>query len=151
MTTTIRKAGKHDVDQLAVLFDRYRIFYRYPSDLKGARHFLKDRLHRGDAVIFVAEHDNKMVGFVQLYPTLSSTRMARLWTLNDLFVDREYRGNGISKLFIEKAKSLCAETQGAGVQLETEKSNVIGNNLYRTTGFELDSDHNFYFWKNPSP
>jgi hypothetical protein len=32
------------------------------------------------------------------------------------------------------------------MMLETAKSNKEGNQLYPKTGFELDSDHNFYEW-----
>ena len=71
-----------------------------------------------------------------------------MWLLNDLFVKEDSRGNGYSKLLIERAKALAIETEAAGLSLETEKSNHIGNSLYPDLGFELDTEHNFYFWEN---
>jgi len=33
--------------------------------------------------------------------------------------------------------------------LETDKTNLVGNNLYPKTGFKLNSTTNFYEWTNP--
>jgi len=66
--------------------------------------------------------------------------------LNDLFVHPDFRGIGISKKLIAQAKQLCRDTQACAVILETEKTNVIGNELYPRTGFELDVEHNHYEW-----
>ncbi len=143
----IRKASLQDIIALATLFDAYRVFYEKNSDYDGAVRFLTDRIERNESEIFIAETDTQqMVGFVQLYPLFSSTRMQRLWLLNDLFVLPEFRSKGISIALIEKSKTLCIETNACGLQLETAKTNIIGNNLYPKTGFELDTEHHFYFW-----
>ena len=70
-----------------------------------------------------------------------------MWLLNDLYVAPDFRGQGISKQLINRAKELARTTEACGILLETEKSNTIGNQLYPRTGFELESNH-FYFWTN---
>ena len=145
----IRQATINDLNALVELFDLYRIFYRKSSDKSGARIFLSERLENEDAIIFVAECDKGLIGFTQLYPSFSSTRMQRMWILNDLYVHKAFRGQGISKLLINKAKELCKETDACGLLLETETSNDIGNNLYPTTGFHLE-ENNCYFWSADS-
>jgi GNAT superfamily N-acetyltransferase len=147
MSTLIRKAGPADLDSLSGLFNLYRIFYRKTEDLPGARQFLQERMERNESVVFVAEQDDRLVGFTQLYPQFSSTRMKRTWLLNDLFVLREYRGRGISRKLIDQAKDLSRETGSAGLLLETEKKNLIGNRLYPSAGFRLYDDCNFYWWE----
>lgn len=142
-----RKATLKDIDQVAKLFDGYRVFYKKESDVKKAQLFLEERIMNNDSEIFVAENDDhKLLGFVQLYPLFSSTRMKKLWLLNDLFVDANYRGKEISVGLINRAKQLVKETNACGMFLETEKSNLIGNNLYPKTGFELNKGSNFYEW-----
>lgn len=90
-----------------------------------------------------------MVGFVQLFPIFSSTRMKRYWLLNDLFVNQNYRGKGFSKELLQAAKSLCKTSDACGILLETGKSNDVGNKLYTACGFELYESVNFYEWTNP--
>ncbi|MDR2205267.1 MAG: GNAT family N-acetyltransferase [Flavobacteriaceae bacterium] len=145
---TTREATKFDVKKLAVLFDDYRMFYEKKSDLKAAEHFLLERILNDESEIFVAEIGDELVGFVQLYPIFSSTQMKKLWLLNDLFVDKNYRGQGISVLLIEESKKLCRKTDACGLILETAKTNDIGNRLYLKTGFSRDVEHNYYLWEN---
>jgi ribosomal protein S18 acetylase RimI-like enzyme len=145
-----RPASSKDLNSLSELFDAYRMFYHKSTDLEGAKTFLKKRISNKDSEIFVAETiENKLVGFVQLYPLFSSTRMKKFWLLNDLFVHPEFRGKGFSIELIQKAKTLVVETNACGMYLETDKTNLIGNNLYPKTGFKLNSTANFYEWSNP--
>lgn len=125
------------------------MFYEKETDIQSAVKFLNERIQNEDSEIFVTENrENKIVGFVQLYPIFSSTRMQRLWLLNDLFVDKEHRGKGISKQLIEISKELCKQTNACGLILETAKNNEVGNNLYHQAGFTLDKEHNYYSWNN---
>lgn len=144
----IRKVILQDLHQLAELFDQYRIFYHKDSDIPAAEKFLKERIEKQDSEIFVAENDDKLIGFVQLYPIFSSTRMKRYWLLNDLYVNENYRGKGFSKELIEISKELAKSTDASGILLETGKSNDIGNRLYPSCGFEIYDSVNFYEWTN---
>ena len=142
-----RKAQLADVQQLSELFDQYRIFYHKDSDIPAAEKFLTERIENNDSEIFVAENEGKLVGFVQLYPLFSSTRMKRYWLLNDLYVNENYRGKGFSKQLIEASQEMAKSTDAAGILLETGKSNDIGNKLYPSCGFEIYDEVNFYEWK----
>ncbi len=143
----IRKAETHDIDALTQLFDAYRVFYEKESDLPAAKTFLLERIKNNDSEIFIAFNaENIAMGFVQLYPLFSSTRMKRLWLLNDLYVQPGYRGKKVSVALIEKAKEVSRNSKAAGLMLETAKSNLIGNSLYVATDFVLDEEHNYYSW-----
>lgn len=144
----IRKATLQDIGQLSELFDQYRIFYQKEPDLPAAEQFLTERIENRDSEIFIIESEGKLLGFVQLYPIFSSTRMKRYWLLNDLFVHENYRGKGFSKQLIEKAKEIAKSTDAGGILLEIGKTNDIGNKLYPSCGFELYDEVNFYEWTN---
>lgn len=145
----IRNATIKDLESVVELFDKYRIFYEKESDKIKAKEFISERIELKDSQIFVAEtFDKELVGFVQLYPIFSSTRMKRLWLLNDLFVANEHRGKGISKALIESSKEFTKQTNACGLILETAKTNTIGNQLYPRVGFLLDNEHNYYYWDN---
>lgn len=145
--SNIKRASISDLDELVGLFDQYRIFYQKETNLSGAYQFLKERIEKNESTIFLVMDDvGKARGFTQLYPYFSSTRMSRLLLLNDLYVDPDFRGKSYSKMLIQAAKEYAMENQSVGLLLETAKSNEIGNNLYPSVGFELDNDHNYYFW-----
>ena len=136
------------IDQVVELFDAYRVWYRKESNKEAAKNFLLQRIKNGESINYACENsDGSLVGFTQLYPIFSSVRMKRMWLLNDLFIDPDFRGQGISKMLINQAKDLCKKTNACGVLLETETTNDIGNQLYPATGFELE-ENNFYFWTN---
>lgn len=143
----IRESTLNDIQQLTILFDKYRIFYGKQTDLGSAKTFLTERIINNDSQIFLAEKENSLVAFVQLYPLFSSTRMKRLWLLNDLYVNESERGTGVGIQLLLKSQEFTKQTNACGLMLETEKTNVIGNNLYPKLGFSLDHDHNNYFWE----
>ncbi len=148
----IRRVLIDDLDQLVLLFDAYRVWYRKQSDREGALRFLQARVSRDESIIYGAfTPGDEMVGFTQLYPLFSSTRMARIWLLNDLYIMAAYRGLGLSKQLIDRAKELAVETGAQGIALETEVSNEIGNALYPRMDFVLEEGFNHYgFWTNTS-
>jgi GNAT superfamily N-acetyltransferase len=147
---TLIQANLNHLDDLAVLFDAYRVFYKKETDLDAAKKFLRERLANDQSVIFMVYNDSRAVGFTQLYPVFSSVNMAAVWLLNDLFVDPVYRGKKIGKQLLEAAQNHCTASGAKGVSLETEQTNVVGNKLYPIMGFERDSEHNFYYWENPT-
>lgn len=143
-----KQATINNLDELVPLFDAYRQFYDKKSDVKAAEEFLKARISNNESVIYLAfDKNEKAVGFVQLYPLFSSTRLKRFWILNDLYVSPESRGQGFSRELIEEAKKLCRETDACAMLLETSITNEIGNSLYSSSGFQLRDDANFYEWE----
>jgi GNAT superfamily N-acetyltransferase len=142
----VRKALPEDLENLSLIFDAYRIFYKKETDQNGAKHFLSERILNHESEIFIALDGEIIVGFVQLYPIFSSTRMKRLWLLNDLFVHTAYRKKGIAGALINQSKFLCEQTNACGLVLETAKTNMEGNRLYPKMGFQADVEHQYYYW-----
>lgn len=147
----VLQACADDADAIAPLFDAYRVFWRQASNIKASEAFLRERMSRGESVVFkcVESVTDKVAGFTQLYPLFSSTRMAKLWILNDIYVSEAYRGLGCSKLLISAAQQLAHESGACEILLETERTNVAGNSLYVKTGFKLDTEINLYRWGVP--
>ena len=129
-----RNATPQDLDQLSILFDKYRMFYDKTSDVNAAKEFLKARFEKKDSHIFVSEN-NTLTGFTQIYPLLSSVRMKPLWLLNDLFVDESARGQKVGEALMLTAIKAAKSAGACGLMLETGVSNVVGQNLYEKLGF----------------
>ena len=107
---TIIHANIDHLEALVPLFDGYRVFYKQNSNTEAANNFLLERLKNKDSIIYIAFIDNIAVGFTQLYPLFSSVSMQSMYLLNDLYVNSNFRGNGIGEALINKAKQFCKET-----------------------------------------
>lgn len=136
----IQRISLAEADLVTSLFNKYREFYKQPSNLSLAESFIKERLGKNESVIFVAfevENGHHIpAGFTQLYPKYSSMRVSKNWILNDLYVDSNYRKRGIGEALI-KAATHFAKSEGATfVQLETAVDNYTAQSLYEAIGFE---------------
>ncbi|HEY9771867.1 MAG TPA: GNAT family N-acetyltransferase [Coleofasciculaceae cyanobacterium] len=131
----IFKANIKQLNDVAFLFDQYRVFYRQNSDLKQAKQFIKTRLQQQDAVILLATKNNQPVGYTQLFPSWSSVSMQRVWILNDLFVLPTERNKGVAKALMNAAKEYAVSTNAVRIILATEVTNSIGQNLYQSMGY----------------
>ncbi|MBK7408311.1 MAG: GNAT family N-acetyltransferase [Saprospirales bacterium] len=129
------------------MFEAYRQFYGQKPDRLGATQFLTARIRHKDSTIFVAMYNGVLVGFAQMYPLFSSTRLGRLFLLNDVYVSPDFRGKTVGRQLIDHCKAHARETDAVGILLEADKVNTQGNKLYQRAGLELDTDHNYYFWK----
>jgi GNAT superfamily N-acetyltransferase len=132
-----------DIQLLAPLFDAYRQFYRQRSDLAGARRFLRERLRRGESVIFVVFVDKEPVGFVQLYPSFDSVALGRVWILYDLFVVPAARRSGVGRALLERAQKFAR----VPMILETARGNRVAQRLYEQLGWRRDREFYRYHWK----
>jgi ribosomal protein S18 acetylase RimI-like enzyme len=136
------------IDLVIELFDKYRIFYKQPSDLNIAKEFITARLNNNESVIFVALENEKPVGFTQLYPTYSSMRATKNWILNDLYVEKEYRKQGIGEKLIKAAMGFAKQQHASFVQLSTAVDNLTAQSLYEQIGFKRqEPDSEFYTYR----
>lgn len=131
----VRQASIFDLEELTPIFDAYRIFYGQPSDISAAKKFLEDRLKNLDSVIFIVHN---FAGFVQLYPSFSSISMQPIWILNDLFVAREYRKQGLAQALIEHAIKFGKKTGAHSLVLETAVDNYTAQKLYKKMGWQKE-------------
>ena len=137
MSVTIARATRGDLDQLAPLYDAYRSFYHQPPDLAKARNFLSERLQRNESVVFLARHDDgSAAGFTQLFPGFSSVRAARVWLLNDLYVDASARRQGVGEALLAAARDFARADGAIRLELETMPDNHIAQSLYRAQGWQ---------------
>ncbi|KQM86369.1 acetyltransferase [Sphingomonas sp. Leaf23] len=138
---TICRATLQDIDRIVPLFDAYRQFYGYDSDLDGARRFLTERLDREESVILLAADG---AGFTQLYPCFSSARMRMTLILNDLFVAPDARGRGVGAALLDAACAHARSVGAARMTLSTAVDNSAAHALYVRAGWERDAQFHTY-------
>jgi len=136
----VRRAKKKDLEQLSILFDKYRIFYKKKGDVATAKQFLKKRMKRKETVIFIAEERDELIGFTQLFPIFSSTNMMRTWLLNDLYVNEKSRGKGAATALLDAAKEFGKETNSKWLLLQTAADNFTAQKVYEKNGWIRETD-----------
>jgi len=139
VSVRVRIAEPTDLAALVVLFEAYRSFYDQASDAVGAEKFLADRFRLKDSTIFVAIVSGpEPIGFMQLYPSLSSTAMRRIFVLNDLYVAPEARRLGVGRALMDAAKEYARSEGAVRLTLSTAIDNATAQRLYEASGYERD-------------
>lgn len=140
----IFQATIEDLEGVSYLFNLYRIFYQQESDLESAKTYIKERIENKESVLFIVKDKQNYVGFTQLYPTFSSISLKRAWILNDLYVDKKARKQGVGELLLHKAKEYAIETGAKSLSLSTAPDNYSAQRLYEKTGYKRDTQFYHY-------
>jgi len=130
------------------LFNAYREFYGQSSDLQQAEQFIQERVMGAESIIFLAYLEEEPVGFAQLFPVLSSVAMKRAFLLNDLFVAKQARKQGVAQALMEQCYSYCQQEDARYMMLETARDNVQAQKLYEKMGMTIDDTVYYYsiYW-----
>lgn len=144
----IVQADNTTLEQTATLFDLYRQFYQQPSDISAARAFISARMINKDSIIYLAlDHNVQGMGFTQLFPSFSSVAMKTVYTLNDLYVAKEYRKSGVAKALMATAKAFAEKNHAHAIKLATAKDNTLAKKLYDQIGYKLIDSFDYYTLK----
>jgi GNAT superfamily N-acetyltransferase len=141
---TVRQAVFADLGKLAELFDQYRVFQGKQSDLPAARAFLQARFDHGESVVFMAFEDSVPLGFAQLYPSYSSTALARVFILNDLFIHEKGRRKGVASQLLAALEGYAWAHGAARVALNVARDNPSAQALYEARGWSKDAQFFMY-------
>ena len=140
----IFQAGIADVADAAPLFAAYREFYGEPLDLEASTAFLTKRLGRGESVLILARDGGRCVGLVQVYPAFSSTALAPIWILNDLYVDEAPAAAASSTSCSRPRPTLAREAGCVAIELATQHTNTRAQAVYARHGYVVDEEFRHY-------
>ena len=136
--------SKH-IEQVGKLFDLYRQFYKYESNLIESTNYIKDRINNNESTIFIAISDaDEAIGFVQLYETFGSLDLGKIVILYDLYVKADHRKNNIGRKLMIKSHEYAKKINAKRIQLSTAIDNYIGQSLYESLGYVKDDDFYIY-------
>lgn len=137
----IIRADITHLNLLAPLFNGYRIFYEYPSDLIKASDFIRERLTNKDSIILIATDmtESNCYGFTQLYPSFTSLGAGKIFILNDLYIDQEHRKNGIARQLMSFVKNYAIKNGYIKIVLQTAIDNEKAQALYVSEGYKKSS------------
>ena len=145
MSIVITRATKEHYKDVGALFDLYRQFYKYKTNLKASTKYIKDRISQNESFIFICFYKKEPAGFVQLYETFDSLNINKKLILYDLYVDKKYRKNGIGRKLMDKAKKLAKFKKIQNIELSTAKNNKNAQSLYESLDYIRDKEYYNYF------
>ncbi|MCI7353027.1 MAG: GNAT family N-acetyltransferase [[Actinobacillus] rossii] len=132
----IFKAEQWNLALLLPLFEEYRLAHGMSENPDRTLAFLTNRIRFSESIFFVVMDENESaVGFIQLYPRLSSLQLQRYWQLTDIFVQDVKYQNEVYKALIEKAKEFVAFTQSTRLTVE---QNIHQRHILESEGFRLN-------------
>ena len=145
MEFEIIKANVNHIKQVGELFDLYRQFYKYVSNINESTDYISERMKNNESIIFFATNKQKeAMGFVQLYETFGSLDLGKIIILYDLYVKKDHRKNKIGRQLMLKSHEHAKKINAKRIQLSTATDNFIGQSLYESLGYVKDADFYTY-------
>ena len=145
MDFKIIKAEEKHIEEIGILFDLYRQFYKYKGDDKKSIEFISKRIINKESTIFVCIQNNKLLGFTQLYETFDSLNLNKKIILYDLYVLIDYRQTGIAKSLMNKAKEFAENNNYGLIELSTAITNTKAQSLYESLNYKKDTEFINYY------
>ncbi|OOF45070.1 GNAT family N-acetyltransferase [Rodentibacter trehalosifermentans] len=132
----IFKAEQWNIEVLLPLFEHYRLANGMTENPDRTLTFLTNRIRFNESIFFIAVNSqDKAIGFIQLYPRLSSLQLQRYWQLTDIYALDSDKKNDLYTALISKAKEFVRYTQSNRLVAELGQTQ---QDLLEAEGFKLN-------------
>lgn len=116
------------------LHEAYDQEWPYAAD--GEKYFTSRLAQENGGVVFVAEDEGEVVGYLaakyRIYSYRSENPIAEI---ENIFVEEDYRGQNVGTLLYEKFKKWCIENNVKRAEVNAAYSNHKAIKFYKTLGF----------------
>lgn len=137
MNVTIRPVREEEFPELIVLFKEFAAFEKATEHMTNStEQLLEDKDHFN---CFVAVKEGSLVGYATYFHAYSSWSGKSLY-MDDLYVKRNYRKQGIGKLLLGEIVSLAKEHQCKKVHWQVSDWNVNAQDFYKALGAKVSAD-----------
>lgn len=133
MKCTIRQAVARDTEQLVALAEQL-----IPLKEGATRDaLLRTALHDPACTIFVAEADDRLVGFIEVRVVHDFVESAPIAIIHNLIVETDYRRRGVGSQLIQRVKDEVEQRNVTETHVWTEFDNHPALVFYTRHGFRL--------------
>jgi len=139
MQISIRQIAPSDAEAVTNLAHQLG----YPLSVEQILQNIKAILSASDHNVYVAAHDNRVVGWVGVCQAILLVSLSYC-EINGLVVDEKYRGKGIGKLLIDKARQWGKERGNTKLKLRCNVKRTETHLFYQHLGVkDLKKQTNF--------
>jgi len=126
----IREAVSRDIEGIIEVFKAVRL-----QDESWARSAVQRLLATPNYIMFVAELDGMIVGYIDYYVLPSIWEKWNEATINYLFIHKDYQRRGIGSKLLEEVVRQADKEGIVELHVATEKGNEQAIRLYKKHGF----------------
>ncbi|MBF6057084.1 GNAT family N-acetyltransferase [Thiomicrorhabdus heinhorstiae] len=107
--------------------------------LEEAQQRLHEFIREGKNIVFVAERNNALIGFVTIYPSFALYAEGAFATLAELYVKPEYRAQGVGKALLDAVKTHGKQQGWKRLEVTTPPLPQFDKTLafYQREGFQI--------------
>ncbi|KQB42568.1 GNAT family N-acetyltransferase [Flavobacterium aquidurense] len=118
-------------------------------NLENAILFIKDKLSRNKAKIFITKEKNIPISFIVLYYKMSTSSKTKYnWHISYLYVKPDYRRKQIGKAIMIRCIDYAKKTKVDHISLNTDIENYAAHQLYESFGFvRTNFISNYYYYE----
>lgn len=142
MEVKIRRAAKEDCQSMMQLINELALYEKAPQEVTvGFDHFVESGFGQNRVWwAFVAEVDQRVVGFALYYIRYSTWKGQRLY-LEDILVTESFRGKGIGQLLFDRLIGETKEKKLSGMVWQVLEWNTPAINFYKKyDGVNFDTE-----------
>ena len=132
-----RLANDTDVNTILPFMRQFYAIDQYPFDELIARTALTDMVRDSSlGRVWLIYNRDKVIGYLVITFGYSLEYHGRDAFIDELFIEANYRHQGIGTKVMEFALEACRELGVHALHLDVERTNIAGQALYRKFGFE---------------
>ena len=135
MMCNIRKALISDSVALTELSEQLG----YPTTVEEVEDRVKYLLNKKDHQIFIAEYNDKIIGFIS-FERYDILYYPSGLNITGLVVDKNYRNKGIGKLLLKIAEKYAIENSLIFLRANSGSQRLDAHQFYRKNGFSNEKD-----------
>ncbi|KUJ63923.1 acetyltransferase [Flavobacteriaceae bacterium CRH] len=146
---TISEINPADFDSVKDIIYESKLIDEKLLNLENAVQFIKHKLDRNKAKVFVKKEDDIPVAFILLYYKVSPlSKIKYNWHISYLYVKPDFRRKYIGKEIIMKCIDFAKKTKVDHISLNTDTENYAAHQLYESFGFvRTNFISNYYYYE----
>jgi len=150
MTFTIRKTTSDDIRAVIGLGREFAKFEKLDHYFVITEEKLSDAMFGSDSFVegLVAEADQRIIAYAIFYPNFASFRGQKGFFLEDLYIDADYRGQGVGEAILKEVARIARSRNFDRIDFQVLDWNLPAIKFYEKHGADRSDDERHYVFND---